>query len=91
METVHLLISGKVQGVFFRDSSKKMAQTLNITGWIKNRDDQKVEAMISGEEKNLDIFVDWCKSGTERAEVKEVIVSKKEQTFFKKFDIKREY
>ena len=54
METVHLLISGKVQGVFFRDSSKKVAQQLNIKGWIKNRPDEKVEAMISGDEKDVE-------------------------------------
>ena len=89
METVHLLISGKVQGVFFRDSSKKIAQRLNITGWIKNRQDDKVEAMISGEEKNLNAFIDWCKSGPERAKVEEVIVSTKEKTYFEKFEIKK--
>ncbi|HSN10183.1 MAG TPA: acylphosphatase [Hanamia sp.] len=89
METVHLLISGKVQGVFFRDSSKKIAQRLNITGWIKNRQDDKVEAMISGEEKNLNAFIDWCKSGPERAKVEEVIVSTKEKIYFEKFEIKK--
>ncbi len=56
METVHLLISGKVQGVFFRDSSRKVAQNLNIKGWIKNRHDEKVEAMISGDEKDVERF-----------------------------------
>ncbi len=89
METVHLLISGKVQGVFFRDSSKKVAQQLNIKGWIKNRYDEKVEAMISGNEKDVEAFVNWCKSGPDRANVEEVIVSKKETTFFKKFEILR--
>ncbi len=89
METVQLLISGKVQGVFFRDSARKVAQKLNITGWIKNRKDQKVEAMITGDEKDVKAFIDWSKSGPDTAKVEEVIVSKKEQTFFKKFDILR--
>lgn len=89
METVHLLISGKVQGVFFRDSSKMVAQRLHITGWIKNRHDEKVEALISGDENDVKAFVDWCKSGPDRAEVEEVIVSKKEHTSFKKFEIVR--
>jgi len=89
METVHLLISGKVQGVFFRDSSRKVAQNLNITGWIKNRQDDKVEAMISGDEKDVQAFINWCKSGPERAEVEEVIVSKQGKTSFEKFEIKR--
>ncbi len=89
METVHLLISGKVQGVFFRDSSRKVAQSLNITGWIKNRRDEKVEAMISGDEDDIKAFVDWCKSGPDRAEVEEVIVSQKAPASFKKFEIIR--
>jgi len=89
METVHLLISGKVQGVFFRDSSRMVAQKLNITGWIKNRQDDKVEAMISGDEKDLQAFINWCKSGPDRAEVEEVIVSKQEKTSFERFEIKR--
>lgn len=91
MKTVHLLINGKVQGVFFRDSSKKVAEKLNITGWIKNRQDNKVEALVSGEEKDMKAFIDWCKSGPERAEVEEVIVSEKEEISFEKFEIKRSY
>lgn len=89
METVHLLITGKVQGVFFRDSARKVAQKLNLTGWIKNRKDEKVEAMISGDEKNVKAFIDWSKSGPDRAKVQEVMVSKKEETFFEKFEILR--
>ncbi len=89
METVLLLISGKVQGVFFRDSARKIAQKLNITGWIKNREDDGVEAMISGNEADVQAFINWCKSGPERAEVEEVAVSKKETTSFKKFEILR--
>ena len=89
MVTVHLLISGKVQGVFFRDSSGRVAQQLHLTGWIKNTGDQKVEAMISGEKKEVQAFITWCQSGPERAEVQEVIVSKQEKTPFEKFEIKR--
>jgi acylphosphatase len=89
MQTVHLLISGKVQGVFFRQASRKMAEKLNIKGWIKNTPDERVEAMITGEENNINDFIKWCKKGPERARVKEVIVSKQEETFFEKFEVKR--
>ena len=89
METVHLLISGKVQGVFFRDSSRRVAQQLHITGWIRNTGDHKVEAMISGEEREVQAFINWCQSGPERAEVQEVMVTKREKTSFEKFEIKR--
>lgn len=69
METVHLIISGKVQGVFYRASAKKKADELKITGWIKNTREGNVEAMISGETKDIKSFIEWCKSGPDRAVV----------------------
>jgi acylphosphatase len=89
MQTVHLIISGKVQGVFFRETSRKIAEKLNIKGWIKNIPEEKVEALITGDEKNVSDFIKWCKTGPERAQVKEVIVTKQPETFFDKFEVKR--
>lgn len=89
MQTVHLLISGKVQGVFFRETSRKVAEKLNIKGWIQNTADEKVEALITGEENEVNDFIKWCKTGPDRAEVKEVIVLKQPETFFKSFEVKR--
>lgn len=89
MATVHLLISGKVQGVFFRDSARKMAQQLRITGWIKNRRDEKVEAVISGEEQAIKNFIKWAKNGPEKAKVDNVIVSKQPTVIFENFQIRR--
>ena len=89
MQTVHLIISGKVQGVFFRETSRKIAEKLNIKGWIKNIPDEKVEALITGDEKDVSDFIKWCKTGPDRAKVKEVIVTKQPETFFDKFEVKR--
>jgi len=89
MQTVHLIISGKVQGVFFRETSRKIAEKLNIKGWIKNIPEEKVEALITGDEKNVSDFIKWCKTGPDRAKVKEVIVTKQPETFFDKFEVKR--
>lgn len=89
MQTVHLLISGKVQGVFFRESARKIAEKLNIKGWIKNSMHEKVEALITGEENDVNDFIQWCKKGPERAKVKEVIVSKQADIFFEGFEVKR--
>jgi acylphosphatase len=89
MQTVHLIISGKVQGVFFRETSRKIAEKLNIKGWIKNVPEEKVEALITGDEKNVSDFIKWCKTGPDRAKVKEVIVTKQPETFFDKFEVKR--
>jgi len=89
METFHLLISGKVQGVFFRETSRKLAEKLNIKGWIKNTPDGKVEALVTGDEKELNEFVNFCKTGPERAFVHDVKVSKQEVINFKKFEVTR--
>ena len=89
MRTIHLLISGKVQGVFFRETSREMAEKLNIKGWIKNTNDDKVEAMITGEEKYLEDFINWCEVGPERANVEEVKISKELLTRFEKFEVIR--
>ena len=54
---LHLIIHGKVQGVLFRDNTRKEAQSLGLTGWVKNNPDGTVEAMIEGEEDKLkDLF-----------------------------------
>lgn len=89
MGTVHLLISGKVQGVFFRETSRRLAEKLHITGWIKNTSDGKVEALITGEEKDLNHFISFCKTGPERAQVDDVKISNQKQTDFEKFEIIR--
>ncbi len=89
MKTVHLLISGKVQGVFFRAEAKTMAEKFAITGWIKNTPDENVEALITGESAHVDKFVNWCKTGPERAKVKNVQVSESPFTRFEKFEVIR--
>ena len=89
METFHLLISGKVQGVFFRASAKKVATANNIKGWIKNCRDNRVEAVITGESADVNSFITWCKSGPEKANVIEVSVSRHELVSFDHFEIVR--
>lgn len=89
METVHLLISGKVQGVFFRQAAARMAHTLDITGWIKNTKDAKVEAVITGKNDDVKTFIAWCQTGPDKAEVENVSVSKQPDAVFKNFDVIR--
>ncbi len=69
-----LKIYGKVQGVFFRDSSRFKAQELNLFGWAKNESDGTVKIVAEGEDKNLKIFVEWCKYGPDHAGVEKVDV-----------------
>ena len=72
MTTFHILIRGKVQMVFFRHSMKQKADELNITGWVKNMPNGQVEALLQGEEKNINKLLEWCKHGPSAARVDDV-------------------
>ncbi len=90
MPTVHLLIKGKVQGVFYRASARGMAEKLNLAGWVKNTQEAQVEAMVTGEEEALQQFITWCRKGPTGAEVTEVVVSPATDSFFKGFSVIRD-
>ncbi|MDD5472588.1 MAG: acylphosphatase [Candidatus Methanoperedens sp.] len=66
---VHVFISGIVQGVFFRSSTKDKAEELGITGWVRNLPDGRVEAVFEGEKENVKKMVVWCRKGPEYARV----------------------
>ena len=68
----HLLISGRVQGVCFRMYAREQAHRLNITGWVKNLSDGKVEVLAEGEEAALDSLHEWCRKGPPHAKVTNV-------------------
>lgn len=72
MHKVKLLITGKVQGVFYRQSMKSEASALGLFGWVRNLDNGAVEAEVFGEEKKIQALLAWCKKGPERAIVEEV-------------------
>jgi acylphosphatase len=76
---MHLLISGKVQGVGFRHFTQKNASTLGLKGWVKNLSNGKVEAMVEGPGKKVDELIEKCKQGPPSAYVKEVQVEAVEQ------------
>jgi acylphosphatase len=65
----HVLVSGKVQGVFFRSSTKDKAEELGISGWVRNLPDGRVEAVLEGEKEEVDKMVEWCRKGPEHARV----------------------
>lgn len=68
-KTLHLSIHGRVQGVFFRDSMRREAEQLGITGWVRNRNDGSVEAVVQGAPGDVDAMVQWAQRGPQRAEV----------------------
>ncbi len=71
---VHVFVSGKVQGVFFRSGTKNKADELGLTGWVRNLLDGRVEAVFEGEEVEVEKMLEWCRKGPEYARVREVEV-----------------
>ncbi|TXT23818.1 MAG: acylphosphatase [Gallionellaceae bacterium] len=70
--TLHLVIRGRVQGVFFRDSMRREAQRLGVAGWVRNRSDAAVEAVVQGDTAAVDAIVRWSRHGPEFAQVEQV-------------------
>lgn len=90
MPTIHLIIKGKVQGVFYRATAKEVAEEIGVTGWIKNTSEGNVELMATGTEEQLIYLIDWCKQGPPKSIVSDVMVTKKEkEEAFKDFQILR--
>jgi acylphosphatase len=73
-----VVVSGRVQGVFFRDSCRDRAEAAGVSGWVRNVDDGTVEACFEGDSKAVDELVAWCRSGPESAHVDEVDVNEEE-------------
>lgn len=70
----HVYVTGRVQGVFFRQNTKRQAQSKGVMGWVKNLDDGRVEAVFEGEEDAVKAVVEFCKVGPKAASVTEVTV-----------------
>ena len=70
VKSIFLVIVGRVQGVGFRYFAHHKAVEFNISGWVKNTPDGKVEIEATGEPENLNVFVDWMKIGPTRAIIK---------------------
>ena len=89
MKTFHIIISGKVHGVFFRVTAKRKAQGLNLTGWVKNTAEGNVEIIVSGEAEVLEQFVKFCNQGPENASVENVKIINKDYQQYDSFEIIR--
>lgn len=90
MPTVHLIIKGKVQGVFYRASAKREADSLHVKGWVKNTREGHVEAMASGDVDAIERFIAWCKKGPSRAMVTDVEFTRQAEHVFDDFEVLRD-
>jgi len=79
-KNVHVIISGRVQGVWFRASTKQKAEQLELTGWVRNTQDGCVEAIFEGEEDHIKDMLDWCNQGPPLAKIEKVIVKNQNPT-----------
>ncbi len=75
MKTQRLLIHGRVQGVWFRESMRIEAERLKVSGWVRNTPDGTVEAVIQGPAAAIDALIEWTRSGPPLARVDRVEVS----------------
>jgi acylphosphatase len=73
-----VIVRGRVQGVFFRDSINRLATELGVAGWVRNRGDGSVEAVFEGDPKSIDRLVELCREGPPGAEVESVDTSDEE-------------
>ncbi len=72
LKRIHLVVRGRVQGVYFRASAQREARQLGLTGWVKNRPDGAVELVAEGEEDQVKDFLAWAQHGPSTARVDKV-------------------
>ncbi|MCF8049593.1 MAG: acylphosphatase [Desulfobacterales bacterium] len=89
-ERAHVMISGRVQGVFFRDETRDAAGRVGVTGWVRNTADGRVEAVFEGRPPAVEEMIRWCWDGSPSAKVDDVQVKKEEyQGEFGSFSVRR--
>ncbi len=85
---MRILISGRVQGVFFRDSTREKAQALGLSGWIRNLPDGRVEAVVEGDEDRVAEMLSWCEEGPPDARVQNVSTENEEPENLSGFEVR---
>ena len=70
----HVFVSGRVQGVYFRASTRDTAREHGVDGWVRNLDDGRVEAVFEGAPDVVETLVEWCETGSPAARVEDVTV-----------------
>jgi acylphosphatase len=71
----HVVVTGRVQGVFFRVETRNRARSLGLGGWVRNNGDGSVEAVFEGADERVESMVEWCRRGPAHADVEDVQVA----------------
>ena len=86
---VHLLIKGRVQGVYFRQTMMETAEKNNVLGWVRNLPDNQVESILEGNNSNVDAVIEWAHFGPAGAVVDELKISEENYVGeFSEFEIR---
>jgi len=88
MKHFNVSIFGRVQGVGFRWSALKLAEKLNLKGFVENAKDGSLYIEVEGDEENLEKFMNWCRKGPWLAEVSSIQVEEAEAKSYNTFEIK---
>jgi len=84
----HIFVKGKVQGVYFRQGMKDIAEKKNVTGWVRNLQDKRVEAILEGKDVDVNSVIEWSHRGPQNAIVDDVeILNENYKGKFSKFEI----
>ncbi len=87
-QRIRIFVTGKVQGVFFRQALKVMAKKNDVLGWVKNLKDGRVEAVLEGDEEKVGRLIEWAHGGPANARVEDVEIRNEKFTGeFLKFDV----
>ncbi|WP_136686591.1 acylphosphatase [Halorhabdus amylolytica] len=84
----HVFVSGRVQGVFFRATTRERAAEHGVDGWVKNLDDGRVEAVFEGPEEAVEAMIAFCQEGSPQASVEDVETEYEEPTGLDGFEIR---
>ena len=80
-KALRLIIHGRVQGVFFRDSMRNEAQRIGVTGWVQNNNDGTVEAVVHGDPASVEDIVRWTRLGPQQAQVERIEIEPDEGSY----------
>ena len=87
-ERARVLVSGRVQGVSFRDATRSQAEQLGLSGWVRNTQDGQVEAVFEGVPETVQQMIEWCKSGPSSADVEDVSVENEQLENLSGFEVR---
>ncbi len=87
-QRIHIFVTGKVQGVFFRQALKVIAKKNDICGWVKNLEDGRVEAVFEGDQEKVARLIEWSHGGPANARVEDIVIKDEKFTGeFSKFEV----